>query len=215
MAEPLGGRAARKARTRAAILAAARDRFVSAGYEGTTIRDIAAAAGVGIGTVHAHFHDKRALLLACFDEQISDAVALGLDTLPAEGALLDQLLHLAGVLYAAYARHPALSREMVRATLFPDSPAPDGLLLEFLGELAALFQAALADGTLSRLPEGGALAAQGFFSAYFLVLVGGLAGQFGPDPEGWLLALRRLLAAQLVGLGADPGLLHPQPAEDS
>ena len=205
----------RKARTRAAVLAAARDRFVAQGYEGTTIRDIAAAAGVGVGTVHVHFTDKPTLLLACFRDQIADAVARGMASLDPEAPLLDQLVHLGGVLYAAYARHPALSRQMLQATMFLDaaSDPTSELLTDFLAELVGLYQRALAQGALARLPGGGALAAQGFFSAYLTALIGGLSGRFGP-PEApgaadhWASGLRALLSLQLVGLGADPALLE-------
>ncbi len=214
MSPPPGRREARKARTRAAILAAARDRFVRQGFDGTTIRDVADAAGVGVGTVHAHFSDKRGLLRACFAAQVGEAVALGLDTLDAGAPLLDQLTHLARVLFAAYARHPALSQVMFVDSLFPDDPQPDALLVGFLDELARLFRAALARGELCRLPEGGALAAHSWFAAYMLTLVGGLAGTFG-DPaapgaaERWAAAFRRQLALVLVGLGAPPSLLAP------
>jgi len=206
-------RAQRKARTRAAILGAARDRFVQQGFAGTTIRDVARAAGVSVGTIHAHFSDKQGLLMACFHHQIGHAVELGLETVDPTAPLAHQLTHLARVLYAAYARHPALSREMFVASLFPESHA-DPNFERFLVELAALYRAALHRGELTRLPEGGMLAAHGWFSAYLITLIGGLAGTMGdpgaPEaPAIQALAFRRLLVVQLVGLGADPSLLAP------
>lgn len=212
-------RAARKARTRAAILEAARDRFVQQGFAGTTIRDVARAAGVSVGTVHAHFADKQGLLRACFDHQIEHAVELGLHTLPSDAPLADQLTHLARVLFAAYARHPALSREMFVASLFPVA-GPDPHFDSFIAELAELFRAALRKGELQRLPEGGLRGARGWFSAYLITLVGGLAGQLGdpstPDAaDTWAAAFRRLIAVQLVGLGASPSLLDSPSTEVS
>lgn len=49
---------------RAAILAAARQMFTSQGYEGTSMDQIAGAAGVSKLTVYSHFGDKEALFAA-------------------------------------------------------------------------------------------------------------------------------------------------------
>ena len=210
-----GGRSERKQRTRSAILAAARDRFITAGYAGTTIRDVANAAGVAVGTVHAHFNDKQALLLACFHAGIAEAVALGWDTLDEAAPLLDQLVHCGRVLYAAYARDLALSREMFVASLFPpaDPDAPD-LAGPFLQGIVELYQSALARGEIERLPADPLLVARSFFANYLLILVGGLAGHFEPSAdtesdqapdraERWARELRDLLELQLEGLGAE------------
>lgn len=59
---------ARGLATRARLLAAAEDLFTRQGYEGTSIGDVAARAGVGVGTVYHHFADKRALLLQLIDD---------------------------------------------------------------------------------------------------------------------------------------------------
>lgn len=60
-------RALAKQRTRAKILASARDLFAERGYEGATIRDIARAAGMSTGAVFASFADKAEL----FDEIVT------------------------------------------------------------------------------------------------------------------------------------------------
>lgn len=202
-------RAERKARTHAAILAAARDRFVADGYDGATIRDIARTAGVAVGTVHAHFPDKPALLSACFLAQIDDAVALGFDSLDRAAPLGDQLCHLARVLYAAYARHPALSRVMVQHGFFP-SPAVQERAAQqagaFFVEIAGLVRAAVERGEVGAPADGGFALAQSFFASYLLTLVGGLSGAFGDPaapgaPEIWVEQLRPLVALQVAGLG--------------
>src|SRR6476619_6194693 len=53
-----------KQQTRAKVLAAARRLFSEQGYEGATIRDIAAAAGMSTGAVFANFADKSDLFRA-------------------------------------------------------------------------------------------------------------------------------------------------------
>jgi AcrR family transcriptional regulator len=49
------------------LLEAAERGFGLKGYEPTSMNEIAAAAGVGVGTLYHHFPDKRALLLALID----------------------------------------------------------------------------------------------------------------------------------------------------
>jgi TetR/AcrR family transcriptional repressor of mexJK operon len=69
----LGGgvHAARVARTRRAIVDAARTLFLRDGYAGTTMEDIAAQAGVAKRTVHYQYPDKDAL----FNEIVLDVIA--------------------------------------------------------------------------------------------------------------------------------------------
>jgi AcrR family transcriptional regulator len=63
-----------KQQTRAKVLAAARRLFSEEGYEGATIRDIAAAAGMSTGAVFANFTDKSDLFR---EIMLTDMVALG------------------------------------------------------------------------------------------------------------------------------------------
>jgi AcrR family transcriptional regulator len=63
-----------KQQTRAKVLAAARRLFSEEGYEGATIRDIAAAAGMSTGAVFANFTDKSDLFR---EIMLADMVALG------------------------------------------------------------------------------------------------------------------------------------------
>ena len=53
--------------TRAAILAAARELFAASGYAGTSIRGVAAAAGVDGALVHHYFGTKDDLFLAALE----------------------------------------------------------------------------------------------------------------------------------------------------
>ncbi len=64
MTAPLGKRAARKADTVVALMQAARDLFRDRGYEATRMEDIAAVAGIAVGTLYNYFESKADLLLA-------------------------------------------------------------------------------------------------------------------------------------------------------
>jgi AcrR family transcriptional regulator len=61
---PRTGRRGGDSGTREAILAAARDRFAGHGYTGTTIRGIAADAGVDPALVHHFYGSKEQLFIA-------------------------------------------------------------------------------------------------------------------------------------------------------
>jgi AcrR family transcriptional regulator len=74
----------RSERKRRAILAAARGLFLRAGYPGTSMDDVAAAAGASKVTVYKHFSDKQSLFVAV----ITDAIAQAEET---TRALVDRL----------------------------------------------------------------------------------------------------------------------------
>ena len=69
------------ARTRQSLLAAARRRFAAHGYAATTVRDIAADAGVNVALINRYFTSKEGLFEACLlstaDELRHTAVAAG------------------------------------------------------------------------------------------------------------------------------------------
>ena len=72
MTEPMLGRSARK---RLTILSAGRDLFLTNGYQGTSVDQIAASAEVSKQTVYKHFGDKHELLLAIVDTALERTVA--------------------------------------------------------------------------------------------------------------------------------------------
>jgi AcrR family transcriptional regulator len=117
-------RALAKQQTRAKVLAAARRLFSEAGYEGATIRDIAAAAGMSTGAVFANFSDKSDLFreimladMAALADAMSDAAARGASV---EDALLK--IFMAG--YGFYRTQLPLARAAFSVGWSPqDGPA--------------------------------------------------------------------------------------------
>ncbi|MCP3424297.1 TetR/AcrR family transcriptional regulator [Nocardioides pinisoli] len=75
MSPEVGAREAGARRTREALLTAAAEVFVERGVQ-APIRDIAARAGVGVGTVYRHFPDRAELVIAVYRHQIDACVAL-------------------------------------------------------------------------------------------------------------------------------------------
>jgi AcrR family transcriptional regulator len=61
--------------TRAAILDAARDLFISKGYADTATPDIVAAAGLTRGALYHHFEDKKALFRAVAEREAGEVAA--------------------------------------------------------------------------------------------------------------------------------------------
>ncbi len=75
-ATPRRGRRPGAPDTRAAILAAARAAFASAGYGGTSVRAVAAAAGVDAALVHHYFGTKDDLFVAALQVRVDPRAAL-------------------------------------------------------------------------------------------------------------------------------------------
>src|ERR1044071_5493088 len=64
---PADPKQARSKQTKKKIIQAAIQLFQDRGYEKTTSNDIAAEAGVSVGSFYVYFTDKRQLLLTIFD----------------------------------------------------------------------------------------------------------------------------------------------------
>ena len=208
-AEPMSERHRKKQETRAQILVAARATFGEVGYAATTMRALAASSGVGLGTIHAHFGDKRGLLAACLHDDIQRSVAKAWKDLDASASLESQLMHCARCLFEGYARHPELSKVMLAETLFPaDSSASDALLEPFLARIAELHLQNAKRSLRATTPEEAMTAARAFFAFYMTTLIGGLGGAFGsPRSRGarvraWCEALQPLVRQHLLALGA-------------
>lgn len=187
-------RSAQKADTRAALLEAGRACFAEAGFDGTTLAQVARRAGVAVGTVYVHFPDKATLLTHALHDDLDGALAKARRTLPKGGARA-KLLHFARALYAHYATDLPLSRVLVKESLFgPLEPGsqPDAVLQRFLGEVAAILERhrVLAPGVL---PLTGAAA---FFGLYLVALVGGLRGE-AFDVDAQVAQLDALLSTML------------------
>ncbi|MCW2844432.1 MAG: transcriptional regulator, TetR family [Nocardioides sp.] len=75
-AAPRRGRRPGAPDTRAAILASARELFAASGYAGTSMRAVAAAAGVDAALVHHYFGAKDDLFLAALQVRVDPRVAM-------------------------------------------------------------------------------------------------------------------------------------------
>ncbi|MFD0165132.1 TetR/AcrR family transcriptional regulator [Streptomyces decoyicus] len=189
-------------RNREAVLAAADELFArSASPRGVSMDDIAAAAGVGKGTLFRRFGDRTGLIRAVFDariEPLRQAVEegpapLGPSAAPRERvpALLDAVLR-----FKLDHRHLSLALEEA------GSGSP------YQGASYAWWHGILRD-TLEQLPEAAAgPAADSDFTAHVLLaatradLVEHLAGQEGMTP-GRMRAQLAAFVGRVLGDGRD------------
>jgi AcrR family transcriptional regulator len=97
---PLGVRAAGKARTRQRLIESARRLFMERGYEGATVRDIAAAASLSTGAVFASFADKTELFNAVLESDSQAQIVAMAQAAAKPGPVQERLVR---ILSAAYA----------------------------------------------------------------------------------------------------------------
>lgn len=100
---------------------AARDLFISKGYDDTTTREIAVRAGVGMGTVFTYADNKRDLLFLIANEDLEETTRRAEADISPEAPLMTNLMAIFGNHYEYFARQPELSRLMLREMLFYDS----------------------------------------------------------------------------------------------
>src|SRR5688572_24178130 len=70
MAAVVGKRELNKQANLTAILSAARECFLSQGYEGVTVRDVIRRTGLASGTFYNYFPDKESLFKALVEEHV-------------------------------------------------------------------------------------------------------------------------------------------------
>jgi AcrR family transcriptional regulator len=111
-----GLRERKKSERRARIAAAASHIFRAKGYDAATLREIAASADVGTGTLFSYARDKRELLMMAVNDELGALTENAFRTVPPEAALHDQLLHVFGPRLEYWARDPELARHALHMT---------------------------------------------------------------------------------------------------
>jgi len=173
-----------KLETRRHIQNVAKSFIIVHGYENTTMRALAKAAGVGLGTISLHFKDKRSLLLASFHEEIGLVAMNAINSVPQEAPVREQLQHILTRIYGYYATNTGYLRAVVKEALF------------VRGEWGEIFEAQIAEcialvvGLLEQCKQRGEIKADVdcgkvtmvFWSLYINGLVDGFKQEpFNPD----------------------------------
>jgi AcrR family transcriptional regulator len=119
VAEPrLRYREINKADKRERIKAAARMLFTQAGYDHATLRQIAARAGVALGTLSLYADDKRDLILLVYNDHVEAMIARGAARVRDRGSLIDNLMAFFRVFYEGYAANLQLARTYLEVNFF-------------------------------------------------------------------------------------------------
>jgi AcrR family transcriptional regulator len=98
-----------KTERRRRVLEAARAVFVEFGYDDATTREIAARAGVAVGTVFVYARDKRDLLMMIVNDDLEAVTDASFASLNGNEPFLDKLITLFEPRYRYWVRDPALS----------------------------------------------------------------------------------------------------------
>lgn len=192
-----GARVRQREATARAVLKAAREEFERVGFEAANVRAIAARAGVSAGTVLHHHRDKRDLLYAALFEGLDQTLRVAVQSL-GPGPLEAQLTQLTGAVFGFYQQRPALSRTLLKESLFVEGPWAErftGQVKDVHAAVAALASAACARGEL-RPGTHGALFAAAYFSFFYFALISWVQGAH-PKPVSLVEAL---VAQHLEGL---------------
>jgi AcrR family transcriptional regulator len=161
-----------KADARLAILAAAEATFAAEGLEHARMEQIAAGAGVAVGTLYNYFPSRQALIDALVDANRQE-LATRLDQLhlAADGPLPQQLQEFLGVLATHLQGHRAFFGLLLQADVLPGRSQGLRVLLE---RAERLLEPAETVGLLAPAPAG----------MHAAMLIGLLRAAFGREVLG-------------------------------
>ena len=161
-----------KSQTYELILSCARQLFEAEGYKKTTIRRIAAQAGISLGAIYKHFKQKSDVLSAVFIDDIGGTLEEAIAGLPTDLALKDQLLHLVGGLFRFYEDRQKLARVYIREIAFMTGDARmenDKLDQRFLSFVSSLVEEAKLEGHVRADVDSGVFSFS-FLSNYLITI---------------------------------------------
>ena len=149
---PTTAPAPRRELTRDALLTAALSAFSNEGYDAVRVEEVAAAAGVSVGSVYVHFESKQGLYVAAVERafaMLEDAMASAYDEYRSPAAQVDA----AGRVYHRLAvEHP----EVFRLVVLPPTHLPDTERIRAVTEELEQRQRALVGRLQDALERGAA-----------------------------------------------------------
>lgn len=199
----------RKARTRKALLDAGGKLFSEQGVERTTVDDIAAEAGVSVGSLYVHFGSKESLLLELIDQalEINERYMQA----PEASSPLARVL-IAGEWYFRFAMEQTVAfRFVAMRVLEPDQASSNDeandriatRVQRIVAQVATDLQQAMDDGEIDPQPVDEAM-------IFLWGAWNGVAGlvlrqdTLAVPVEAAEAALRRGRSVLIAGLGGDP-----------
>jgi AcrR family transcriptional regulator len=205
--EPAGLRERNKNDKLRRIKDAARELFVSNGFDETTTREIAIRAGVGIGTVFTYADNKRDLLFLVANDELADVTAAAEASLHKDAPCLQNLIDFFRHHYRFYAQQPELSRLLLREMTFYDSGRQASRFqktreknIKIVGDLMQM----AADHKAIRIAEDPQFVGWVAFCIFQVELRRWLMSRNPVVPAG-MKSLERALRLLMTGLDATPG----------
>ncbi len=161
----------RQADTVARVLTAAHDELRAVGYDGLTIRSVAARAGVAPATAYTYFGSKNHLVAELFARRMAEHMAAHMRERPFDGdpatpaEAVDRVVALVREVTGFLAAEPEIASAVTPALLGSD-PDVQHLRLRIGGGWAEWFAAALGPRAVATQPD--------LLDALMLMLSGGL-----------------------------------------
>ena len=138
------GVCARQHRTRASIIEATRSLVATAGFEGASVAEVAASAGVGVGTVYRYFPSKADLVTEVVREVCRHELEVVASVAHRQtGSPTERLVAAVTVFAQRALRSGRVAYAMIAE---PTVAEAEALRLEIRAELAGILAAVVADG---------------------------------------------------------------------
>jgi AcrR family transcriptional regulator len=150
---PDDGRLVRGRRSRALILAAARDLFSELGFDGATLRAIAARAGMGASSIYRHIRSKEELLVDDLAARQEEAWRRFRASDDRTRATRERVLAFFGEQHRLLCEDPDLTTIALRALTHPEARVARRVLAlhdRTIGLLAEILQIGRVRGDLAR-----------------------------------------------------------------
>lgn len=195
------------------IRAAALELFVSKGFDDTTTREIAAHAGVGLGTVFVYAETKRDLLFLLVNDDLEDCIRRSIAAVQVEETLHARLMAVMRIHFEYFGRLPVLSRQALREMYFYQEGKQSARFLATRAGLGRLIQDLVERAVAARLIHAEAAPddiTRVIFAIYQVELRRWLVSE-QPDLETGLSGLGRQLLIVLNGLAPRPEALSRTP----
>jgi AcrR family transcriptional regulator len=175
----IGRRERNKQEKLARIVGAARQLFGAKGFAETTTQEIAERADIGTGTLFLYAKSKEDLLVMVFRDEMIETSLAAFSNMPRTTSLVDQLMHVFGMMISYHDRDTELARILLKEIVFPASPERrediPTLMRVVYGGIADLVVAGQKAGRL-RADVNPHLAAEVLFGVYYLSLIDWLGG---------------------------------------
>ena len=159
---PAPGKRSDARRNNKTLLAAAAAAFIASGVD-VAVRDIAARAGVGVGTIYRHFPTRADLIAAVYRHQVEECAQVGSTLLCASDSPLAALTDWIDLFidFLRTFRTEIEERSVIKSAKTLEAPETIGLLLDQVGGrlgttqriMKASLRVALEQGATTLLPK--------------------------------------------------------------